>query len=84
MEQMTKEEEKQYWRRVIGDVQRAGYTLAELAKMLQVEVRLVTSWREGHRPTGLLAVRLYELRRTIVMAELTITSPSATGVARLM
>lgn len=63
---MTKEEERQYWPRVIQELRQAGYSLDKIAIILGASLRQVENWKAGHRPTGLWAVRLYEARRDIV------------------
>lgn len=61
---MDKEEEYEYWARVIRETQRlSGMTLKELAGYLGVDQRSVKYWKSGkRRPMGLVALRLYEYR----------------------
>lgn len=54
---MTKEQE--YWSRVVCELQEL-FTLAYLAKEMGVSERQVSNWKDGDRPLGLTAIRLYE------------------------
>lgn len=51
-------EEKEHWRRLIDELQSWGVTLGRIAEHLGVSERQVTNWKNGQRPTGLIAVRL--------------------------
>ena len=64
---MNREEEKGYWRRVITEMQKAGYSLEKLAYLMHTTERQILNWKAGHRPTGIMAVRLFEFRRDILM-----------------
>ena len=62
---MDKEEERSdYWPRVVREAQKyGGLTLQGLADFLRVSRREVCHWKAGDsRPTGMIAVRLYEYR----------------------
>lgn len=65
---MEKEQERQYWARVIHEIQRAsGLTVVKLAEALNVEVRDLRYWRSAQRrPTGIVAVRFYEFRKKLL------------------
>lgn len=66
---MTKEEEREYWARLVRETQRAsGLTLEALADRLGVTPRDVSYWKSGdRRPTGLVAVKFFELRRDCIL-----------------
>lgn len=68
-ETMTKEEEYEYWARLVREVQRySGMTMQELANKLGVSLRDVVYWKSGERrPMGFVAVRFFELRRDIIL-----------------
>lgn len=56
---MSEEQEKQYWKEMIEDLQRWGITLEKIAEHLGVTDRTVSNWKAGQRPTGLLALNLH-------------------------
>lgn len=61
---MTEEriEEQEQWCRIVQELQiRAGMTINEIAQALDVEPRQVFRWKDGDRPLGMTAVRLYLL-----------------------
>ncbi len=55
---MSEEQEK--WRRMVLDLQKV-MTIAEIAREVEVEPRQVWRWKDGDRPLGMTAVRLYLL-----------------------
>ena len=57
---MEKEEEREYWRKIIQELQ-AVMTIAQIAEAVMVEPRQVWRWKEGDRPTGMTAIRVYQL-----------------------
>lgn len=59
---MTPEEEKEYWKRLVNDLQDV-MTIAEIADSLGIEDdRQVWRWKAGERrPMGIMAVRVYTL-----------------------
>ena len=65
---MDKKEELIYWPRVVREAQKHGLlTLEDIAKYLGVTSRDVSHWKSGRsRPTGMVAVRLYEWRCTLM------------------
>lgn len=50
--------EREYWRNMVCDLL-AQFTLEYLAKEMGVSVRQVSNWRNGDRPIGQTAVKLY-------------------------
>ena len=66
---MTREEEKAYWARVVRETQKlADLTLQELADRLDLCVREISYMKAGKaRPTGMCAVRLYEYRAILFL-----------------
>jgi hypothetical protein len=70
--------EREYWRRATCEVLGAsGWTVAALAAFLEVHPASVEAYKRGERPTGLVAVRLYELRRELIFGRN--DSPAATS-----
>lgn len=65
---MNKEQEKLYWPRVVREAQKFGHlTLQAIANYLGVTSRDVSHWKSGRsRPTGMVAVKLYEWRCTLM------------------
>ena len=64
---MNRNVERDYWRRATLDVlQATGWTVARLAEFLEVHQNTIEAYKRGERPTGLVAVRLYELRRELI------------------
>ncbi|MDP2619287.1 MAG: hypothetical protein Q8P46_03795 [Hyphomicrobiales bacterium] len=57
---MSKEQEKCYWRCLIVELQRV-MTIAEIAEEVGVNDRQVWRWKEGGRPKGMNAIRVYLL-----------------------
>lgn len=53
-------EEQQKWRQMVLDLQEV-MTIAQIAESLDVAPRQVWRWKEGDRPKGMTAVRLYLL-----------------------
>lgn len=53
-------EEHQYWRRLIEELQEV-MTVAEIAEEVKVEPRQVWRWKDGDRPMGMTAIRVYTL-----------------------
>lgn len=51
-------EEQAYWRRIVDELNEK-FTLGYIAKEIKVSVRQVTNIKQGDRPKGLVAVRLY-------------------------
>lgn len=51
-------DETEYWRRVIEELQALGVTLERIAEHLGVSARQVSYWKRGQRPTGILAIKL--------------------------
>lgn len=70
---MNKQEEFNYWPRVVREAIRFGnLTVEALAEKLDVSPREVYYWQAGdRRPTGMIAVRLYEFR-CVAMAGTTV------------
>jgi len=68
---MNKEEEREYWPRLVREAQKYGrLTVKELADALHVSERDVAYWKAGlRRPTGFVAVRFYQLRAKIISAD---------------
>lgn len=66
---MNKEEEREYWPRVIREVQRlSGETLEELATRFHVDRRTIVNWKSGMcRPSGFVVVQLYEYRESLYL-----------------
>jgi predicted transcriptional regulator len=55
-------------RLVVMDVLKSGITMQSLATLMGVSDRQVHHWKAGQqRPTGIVAVRLFEFRRGIVL-----------------
>ena len=52
-------EEQEQWKLRIEELQALGVTLEMIAERLGVGLRTVSSWKEGHRPTGMIAVNLH-------------------------
>lgn len=52
--------ESEYWRKLILDLQQF-MTIAEIAAAVGVEPRQVWRWKDGDRPLGLTAIRVYTL-----------------------
>jgi hypothetical protein len=52
-------EERQYWQRLINELQGWKVTLEMIAEELSVSDRQVSNWKSGQRPTGITAVKLY-------------------------
>ena len=50
--------EEEHWRRLIQELQGWGVTLERIAEHLGVSDRQVSNWKDGQRPTGLVAVNL--------------------------
>ena len=66
---MNKEEERtNYWPRVVREAQEyGGLTVERLAEKFGVSAREVYHWKAGRRrPTGMLAVMLYEFRCVVM------------------
>jgi transposase len=55
------EDETGYWRQVICDLQDNGMTLEKIAEYMGVSDRQVSNWKNGDRPKGLTALKLYML-----------------------
>jgi hypothetical protein len=53
-------EEQQYWRRLIEELQQF-MTVAQIADEVGVEPRQVWRWKDGDRPLGRTAIRVYTL-----------------------
>lgn len=53
-------EEQENWREMVLDLQEV-MTIAAIAEQCQVEPRQVWRWKDGDRPMGFNAVRLYLL-----------------------
>ncbi|MDZ4346076.1 MAG: helix-turn-helix transcriptional regulator [Candidatus Binatia bacterium] len=53
-------EEREYWARLIQELQNIGIGLERIAEALGVSERQVSNWKSGQRPTGMTAVRLIE------------------------
>lgn len=65
---MNENRERDYWRRAVQEVLEAsGLTLEELADKMGVTPRQVANWRRGQRPTGIVAVRFFEYRKTLLV-----------------
>lgn len=64
------EVETQYWARIVRETQKySGMTIPQIADVLGVSERDVAYWKAGERcPRGFIAVRLYQLRASIVSA----------------
>ena len=65
---MTKEEEREFWARAILETLKAsGLSVEKLAEALNVGARELRYWRSAQRrPTGIIAVRIYEFRKRII------------------
>ena len=60
---MNKEEEREYWPRVIREIQKlSGMTIEQLAERIGLSEREISYLKAGRRPTGIVAVRIYEIR----------------------
>ena len=57
---VKEEHECQYWRCLLTELQRV-MTMAEIAAEVGVGERIVWHWKNGNRPTGLKAIRVYLL-----------------------
>ena len=67
---MNKEEEKQYWPRVVRETQKLSHmTLQQLADKVGICVRELVYLKAGRRPTGIVAVRLYLYRAQLFVEE---------------
>lgn len=53
-------DEKERWRCIVLDLQEV-MTVAQIAAAVDVEPRQVWRWKDGDRPRGMTAVRLYLL-----------------------
>lgn len=64
---MNCNEEREYWMRVVDEVLTAsGDTMEQLADRVKASPRQVYRWKfHGERPTGLVAIRLFEYRREL-------------------
>lgn len=69
------------WPQMIVDLQEAGYTLERIANEVGVGLRQVSNWKNGDRPIGLKAIRLYLLH--VKRPPAVLPDPSATSYARL-
>lgn len=66
-------EEQEYWKRLVQELQNIGVTLEMISEHLGVGLRTVSSWKEGHRPTGLIALKLHAFhmeRRRVLQGNL--------------
>lgn len=58
---MVKEQEKEYWRQIVSDLQDV-MTVAEMALELDANERQVWRWKSGtDRPMGMMAIKVYLL-----------------------
>lgn len=57
-------EEQEYWRRLIDELNEK-FTLDYIAKEAGVSVRQVSNWKQGDRPLGFKAVKLYLLHARV-------------------
>jgi hypothetical protein len=53
-------DERERWRAIVLELQEV-MTIAAIAEAVEVEPRQVWRWKEGDRPLGMTAVRLYLL-----------------------
>jgi hypothetical protein len=58
--EMTREEQE-YWCGIVKELQDVPVTVAEIAEHCGVNDRQVWRWKDGDRPMGFAAVRLYLL-----------------------
>lgn len=61
-------EEQAYWRRLIDQLNEK-FTLEYLAREMGVSVRQVSNWKQGDRPMGFKAVKLYLLHARVFHGE---------------
>ena len=57
---MNQAEEKQYWRKLIEELQKV-MTIRELSDLLDISERQISNWKNGDRPKGMMAIRVYAL-----------------------
>lgn len=64
---MTKEEEQQYWQRIIRELRTAKVKTSEIAEAVGVSERQVWAYKAGERPRGMKAVLLHNLHLNRVL-----------------
>lgn len=61
------EEEKEYWLKLIRELQGVGYTIARISDEVGVSERQVASYKTGERPKGMTAIKLHNLHLNAVV-----------------
>jgi hypothetical protein len=63
--------EREYWKRATCEVLGCpGWNIWKLAVFLEVHPNSIMHYKRGERPTGLVAVKLYELRRELIFGRI--------------